>query len=48
MRVAKTKALISFTMTAKLICVFVITYADCCFFHSAAHIHSQDSTSTIL
>ena len=30
MRVAKTKALISFTVTAKLICAFVFAYADCC------------------
>ena len=28
-RVAKTKALISFAVTAKLICVFVFAYADC-------------------
>ena len=27
----KTKALISFTVTAKLICVFVFAYADCLF-----------------
>ena len=37
-RVAKTKALISFAVTAKLICVFVFTYADCWFSHEAAHI----------
>ena len=39
-RVAKTKALISFAFTAKLICAFVFAYADCCFcffFHAAAH-----------
>ena len=36
--VAKTKALISFTVTAKLICAFVFTYADCWFSHVAAHI----------
>ena len=35
-RVAKTKALISFAVTAKLICVFVFTYADCWFSHEAA------------
>ena len=29
--VVKTKALISFAVTAKLICVFVFAYADCCF-----------------
>ena len=37
MRVAKTKALISFAVTAKLICVFVFAYADCWFSHVAAH-----------
>ena len=31
MCVAKTKALISFEVTAKLICVFVFAYADCWF-----------------
>ena len=35
-RVAKTKALISFAVTAKLICVFVFAYADCWFSHAAA------------
>ena len=29
-RVAKTKALISFAVTAKLICAFVFAYAKCC------------------
>ena len=38
MRVAKTKALISFEVTAKLICVFVFGYADCWFSHEAAQI----------
>ena len=37
-KVAKTKALISFAVTAKLICVFVFAYADCLFSHDAAHI----------
>ena len=37
MRVTKSKALISFTVTAKLICAFVFAYADCLFFHAAAH-----------
>ena len=37
MRVAKTKALISFAVTAKLICVFVFAYADCLFSPAAAH-----------
>ena len=38
MRVAKTKALISFAVTAKLICAFVFAYADCWFSHVVAHI----------
>ena len=38
MRVAKTKALISFAVTAKLICAFVFSYADCWFSHGAAHL----------
>ena len=33
----KTKALISFTVTAKLICAFVFAYADCLFSHVVAH-----------
>ena len=36
-RVAKTMALISFAVTAKLICAFVFAYADCWFSHEAAH-----------
>ena len=32
----KTKALISFAVTAKLICVFVFAYAGCWFSHEAA------------
>ena len=35
--VAKTKALISFVVTAKLICVFVFAYAKCWFSHDTAH-----------
>ena len=35
-RVAKTKALISLAVTAKLICTFVFAYADCWFSHGAA------------
>ena len=31
-------ALISFAVTAKLICVFVFAYADCWFFYGAAHL----------
>ena len=38
MYVAKMKALISFAVTAKLICVFVFAYAKCWFSHDAAHI----------
>ena len=34
---AKTKALISFEVTAKLICVFVFAYADCWFSRAVAH-----------
>ena len=40
-RVAKTKALISFVVAAKLICVFVYAYADCWFSHRAAHMRLQ-------
>ena len=36
--VAKTKALISFAVTAKLICVFVFAYAKIRFSHDAAQI----------
>ena len=36
--VAKTKALISFVVTAKLICVFVFAYAKSRFSHDEAHI----------
>ena len=35
---AKTKALISFAVTTKLICVFVFAYANCLFSHAKAHI----------
>ena len=37
-RVAKTKALISFTITAKLICVFVFACAKSRFSHNDAHL----------
>ena len=40
MRMAKTKALISFAVTAKLICVFVFAYAKSWFSHDEAHIVS--------
>ena len=35
--VAKTKALINFAVPTKLICVFVFSYAKCCFSRDAAH-----------
>ena len=35
---AKTKALISFVVTANLICVFVFTYAKCWFSHDEAQL----------
>ena len=34
----KTKALISFAVTAKLICAFVLAYAECWFSHAVAQI----------
>ena len=37
-RVAKTKALISFAVTAKLICAFVFAKAFCWFSYAVAHI----------
>ena len=37
MKEAKTKALISFAVTAKLICGFVFAYAKCWFSHALAH-----------
>ena len=36
--VAKTKSLISFAVTAKLICAFVFAYAKSRFSHNEAHI----------
>ena len=38
MLVAKTKAMISFAVTAKLICTFVFAYADCWFSDAATQI----------
>ena len=38
MCVAKTKAMISFAVTAKLICAFVFAYANCWFSHAVAQI----------
>ena len=37
LRVAKTKALISFAVTVKLVCAFVFAYANCWFSDAAAH-----------
>ena len=37
MYVAKTKALINFAVTAKLICVLVFAYAKCRFSHNEAY-----------
>ena len=44
MRVAKAKALISFAVTAKLICAFVFAYADCWFSHGAAQMYQVCGT----
>ena len=44
--VEKTKALISFVVTAKLICVFVFAYAKIRFSHVAAHMISIRIVST--
>ena len=45
--VAKTKALISFAVTTKLICVFVFAYAKRRFSHDAAHFIVDSSPLTI-
>ena len=45
MRVAKTKALISFAVTAKLICVFVFAYAKSRSSHDAAHINQGSNSA---
>ena len=42
MYVEKTKVLISFGVTAKLICVFVFAYVKSWFSHDAAHINYQE------
>ena len=44
-RVAKSKALISFAVTAKLICAFVFACADCLFSDALAHIEANMSAS---
>ena len=48
MRVAKTKALISFAVTAKLICAFVFAYADCWFSYGAAQYYNNFVISVCL
>ena len=47
-RVAKTKALISFVVTAKLICAFVFAYANCLFFHEAAHSYPAAQCTSVV
>ena len=44
MCIAKTKALISFAVTAKLICVFVFAYAKSRFSYDAAHTFLQPNS----
>ena len=46
--VAKTKALISFAVTAKLICVLVFAYAKCWFSPDVAHIALRCLFKTLL
>ena len=48
MQVAKTKALISFAVTVKLICAFVFAYADCWFSHGAAQMKHDGQWSVQL
>ena len=47
MYVAKTKALISFAVTAKLICVFIFAYAKRWFSHDAAHVNIFSKTELL-
>ena len=44
--VAKTKALISFTVTAKLICIFVFAYAKCLFSHDVIQTEKKEMVVT--
>ena len=44
----KTKALISFAVTVKLICVFVFAYTKSRFSHDAAHINFVELESPML
>ena len=48
LRVAKTKTLISFAVTAKLICVFVFAYAKIRFSHVAAQVISTPSNHSFV
>ena len=47
-RVAKTKALISFAVTAKLICVFVFAYTKSWFSHKETQIIVVEKVSEII
>ena len=47
-RVAKTKALISFAITAKLICVFVFAYTKSRFSHKETQIIVVEKVSEII
>ena len=47
-RVAKTKALISFAVTAKLICIFIFAYVDWWLSHEAAHVYINHDPVVIL
>ena len=47
-RVAKTKALISFAVTAKLICVFVFAYTKSQFSHKDTQIIVVEKVSEII
>ena len=47
-RVAKTKALISFALTAKLICVFVFAYTKSRFSHKETQIIVVEKVSEII
>ena len=47
-RIAKTKALISFAVTAKLIGVFVFAYAKSRFSHDAAHLKDAWHDTTLV
>ena len=46
-RVAKTKALISFAATAKLICVFVFAYAKSRFSHDEAYKFNANKINSV-